>query len=236
MDVESTFRVMFGVKKEQDMVELIEAAVSVASLIAPNKLKKHRSRIVKLLFDEDPANASHDLFSDDELGFDSDDDDEELLKVTSTPAKKTSNSPEIKKLGFKKCGEESQVVAPQMTPLKMEGRQEKSMEAPKKMLGRKSESANHVMLGPFGKQETKNLEKHHINSRTIRRSTFWRNWDGLKRMRMVIIAALCTPWKGKLLGSRSFREALSWIKQLNYTQSRNGCCNVLMRLVKEFMM
>nr|GMD69454.1 hypothetical protein DM860_006244 [Ipomoea batatas] len=138
MDVESTFRVMFGVKKEQDMVELIEAAVSVASLIAPNKLKKHRSRIVKLLFDEDPANASHDLFSDDELGFDSDDDDEELLKVTSTPAKKTSNSPEIKKLGFKKCGEESQVVAPQMTPLKMEGRQEKSMEAPKKMLGRKA--------------------------------------------------------------------------------------------------
>nr|GMD69450.1 hypothetical protein DM860_006244 [Ipomoea batatas] len=100
MDVESTFRVMFGVKKEQDMVELIEAAVSVASLIVPHKLKKHRSRIVKLLFDEDPANASHDLFSDD---------DDELLKVTSTPAKKTSHSPEIKKLGFgKKSVEESQ--------------------------------------------------------------------------------------------------------------------------------
>nr|GLL43100.1 uncharacterized protein LOC109170919 [Ipomoea trifida] len=132
MDVESTFRVMFGVKKEQDMVELIEAAVSVASLIAPHKLKKHRSRIVKLLFDEDPANASHDLFSDDELGLDSDDDDE-LLKP-----KNTSHSPEIKKLGFgKKSVKESQVVAPQMTPLKMEGRQEKSMEAPKKMLGRK---------------------------------------------------------------------------------------------------
>nr|GMD67199.1 myb-like protein V [Ipomoea batatas] len=103
MDVESTFRVMFGVKKEQDMVELIEAAVSVASLIAPHKLKKHRSRIVKLLFDEDPY----------------DDDDDELLKVTSTP-KKTSHSPEIKKLGFgKKSVEESQVVAPQMPPLKM---------------------------------------------------------------------------------------------------------------------
>nr|GMD64525.1 hypothetical protein DM860_006244 [Ipomoea batatas] len=127
MDVESTFRVMFGVKKEQDMVELIEAAVSVASLIAPHKLKKHRSRIVKLLFDEDPANASNDLFSDDEFGLDSDDDnDDELLKVTSTPAKKTSHSPEIKKLGFgKKSVEESQVAAPKMPPLKTVGRQEK---------------------------------------------------------------------------------------------------------------
>nr|GMD71241.1 hypothetical protein DM860_006244 [Ipomoea batatas] len=82
MDVESTFRVMFGVKKEQDMAELIEAAVNVAALIDPHKLKKHRSRIVKLLFDEDPANSTHDLFSDDELGFDSDHgDDDELLKV-----------------------------------------------------------------------------------------------------------------------------------------------------------
>nr|GMD64532.1 myb-like protein V [Ipomoea batatas] len=96
MDVESTFRVMFGVKKEQDMVELIEAAVNVAALIDPHKLKKHRSRIVKLLFDEDPANSTHDLFSDD---------DDELLKVTSTPTKNKSHSPEIKKLGFKKSVE-----------------------------------------------------------------------------------------------------------------------------------
>nr|GLL43094.1 hypothetical protein DM860_006244 [Ipomoea trifida] len=97
MDVKSTFRVMFGVKKERDMVELIEAAVNVAALIDPHKLKKHRSRIVKLLFDEDPANSTHDSH---------DNDDDELLKVTSTPTKNKSHSPEIKKLGFKNTVEE----------------------------------------------------------------------------------------------------------------------------------
>nr|GMD61410.1 hypothetical protein DM860_006244 [Ipomoea batatas] len=164
MDVESTFRVMFGVKKEQDMVELIEAAVSVASLIAPHKLKKHRSRIVKLLFDEDPANASHDLFSDDELGFDSDDDDDdELLKVTSTP-KKTSHSPEIKKLGFgKKSVEESQVVAPKMPPLKTVGRQEKSIRKQQehnKQPHNQNEGSKHEEDGGFhGAKHTISVER-----------------------------------------------------------------------------
>nr|GMC64734.1 uncharacterized protein LOC109164833 [Ipomoea batatas] len=52
-----------------------------------------------------------------------------------------------------------------------------------------------------------------------------RNWMGLGCVLRDedgnFIAALCTPWKGKLLAKEAealgVREALSWIKQLNYT-------------------
>nr|GLL49965.1 hypothetical protein DM860_006244 [Ipomoea trifida] len=105
MDVETVFRATFGIKKEQDIVGLIEAAVNVAALIVPDKLKKHRSRIVKLLFDEDPLNSTDDLFSDDELGFDEDDGDKLIdrpkVAVSSPPPPKKE---EIKK-GFKKAVE-----------------------------------------------------------------------------------------------------------------------------------
>nr|GMD96995.1 hypothetical protein DM860_006244 [Ipomoea batatas] len=128
MDVETVFRATFGIKKEQDIVGLIEAAVNVAALIVPDKLKKHRSRIVKLLFDEDPLNSTDDLFSDDELGFDEDDGDKLIdrpkVAVSSPPPPKKE---EIKK-GFKKAVE--------LMSEKIVGRQDNSMEL--KILGHKA--------------------------------------------------------------------------------------------------
>ncbi|CAH9071999.1 unnamed protein product [Cuscuta europaea] len=72
MDIAAILRSKYNVKKETDMVALIEEAVLVASLVVPERLKKHRSRIVKLLFDDNPARSDL-LFSDDEL-FDDDED------------------------------------------------------------------------------------------------------------------------------------------------------------------
>nr|GLL49963.1 hypothetical protein DM860_006244 [Ipomoea trifida] len=131
MDVETVFRATFGIKKEQDIVGLIEAAVNVAALIVPDKLKKHRSRIVKLLFDEDPLNSTDDLFSDDELGFDEDDGDKLIdrpkVAVSSPPPPKKE---EIKK-GFKKAVE--------LMSEKIVGRQDNSMEL--KILGHEKDEA-----------------------------------------------------------------------------------------------
>nr|GLL19763.1 uncharacterized protein LOC109164833 [Ipomoea trifida] len=62
--------------------------------------------------------------------------------------------------------------------------------------------------------------------------SLWRNWVEAQNLQPSsaqphpaqdgnFIAALCTPWKGKLLVKEAealgVREALSWIKQLNYT-------------------
>nr|GLL19553.1 hypothetical protein DM860_006244 [Ipomoea trifida] len=141
MDVETVFRATFGIMKEQDIVGLIETAVNVAALIVPHRLKKRRSRIVKLLFDEDPLNST-DLFSDDELVFDDDEDDKLIdrpkVAVSSPPPPKNEG---IKK-GFKKAvklmssSQGSTAVPPTPSMLeKIVGRQDNSMEL--KILGHK---------------------------------------------------------------------------------------------------
>nr|GMC63063.1 hypothetical protein DM860_006244 [Ipomoea batatas]GMC64248.1 hypothetical protein DM860_006244 [Ipomoea batatas] len=141
MDVETVFRATFGIKKEQDILGLIEAAVNVAALIVPHKLKKRRSRIVKLLFDEDPLNST-DLFSDDELVFDDEDDkliDRPKIAVSSLPPPPKNEG--IKK-GFKKAvklmsSSQGSTAAPPTPSMleKMVGRQDNSMEL--KILGHK---------------------------------------------------------------------------------------------------
>ncbi|XP_019175595.1 PREDICTED: uncharacterized protein LOC109170919 [Ipomoea nil] len=83
------------------------------------------------------GNATQELFSDDDLGFDSDDDDDEFFKVTSTP-KNLSHSPKIiKKLARVQENCRRRVVSSSIAAIndRAVARQDKSMEATKKMLG-----------------------------------------------------------------------------------------------------
>ncbi|CAH9137293.1 unnamed protein product [Cuscuta epithymum] len=96
MDIAAILRSKYNLKKETDMVALVEEAVLVASLVVPERLKKHRSRIVKLLFDDNPGGSDL-LFSDDEL-FDDDDDEDGGLgsKITTHVSPLPVNKTEIK--------------------------------------------------------------------------------------------------------------------------------------------
>ncbi|CAH9085644.1 unnamed protein product [Cuscuta epithymum] len=99
MDIAAILRSKYNVKKETDMVALIEEAVLVASLVVPERLKKHRSRIVKLLFDDNPGRSDL-LFSDDEL-FDDDDDDDDDPRSGSKITHAASPLPPVNKTKIK---------------------------------------------------------------------------------------------------------------------------------------